>query len=172
MSLLRRFAPPQIILAASIPFLGYALAFMYERGYTGRFGVPMWMTRVSLIQALVASVAAAALVALTPTIARTVSRVASQWTLRIVLAPLAAIAVALWVALRRVRFDAHSPLDHHAAARQGRRVVDAAAKGKRSPLGATSHPGACVDGASRPLDARRPRRRAVRRELVRQLCVA
>jgi len=98
MSFLRRFAPPQIILAASIPFLGYALAFMYERGYTGRFGIPMWMTRVTLIQALVASVAAAALVALTPTIARTFSRVASQWILRIVLAPLAALAVAIWAA--------------------------------------------------------------------------
>jgi hypothetical protein len=98
MSFLRRFAPPQIILAASIPFLGYGLAFMYERGYTGRFGVPMWMTRVTLIQALVASVAAAALVALTPTIARTFSRVASQWILRIVLAPLAALAVAIWAA--------------------------------------------------------------------------
>jgi hypothetical protein len=98
MSFLRRFAPPQIILAASIPFVGYALAFMYERGYTGRFGVPMWMTRVTLIQALIASVAAAALVALTPTIARTFSRVASQWILRIVLAPAAALAVAIWAA--------------------------------------------------------------------------
>jgi hypothetical protein len=98
MSFLRRFAPPQIILAASIPFVGYALAFMYERGYTGRFGVPMWMTRVTLIQAMIASVAAAALVALTPTIARTFSRVASQWILRIVLAPLAGVAVALWAA--------------------------------------------------------------------------
>jgi hypothetical protein len=98
MSLLRRFAAPQIVLAASIPFLGYALAFMYERGYTGRFGVPMWMTRVTLIQALIASVAAAALVGLTPTIARTVSRVASQWMLRIVLAPVAALAVAIWAA--------------------------------------------------------------------------
>jgi hypothetical protein len=98
MSFLRRFAPPQIILAASIPFVGYALAFMYERGYTGRFGIPMWMTRVTLIQALIASVAAAALVALTPTIARTFSRVASQWILRLVLAPGAALAVALWAA--------------------------------------------------------------------------
>jgi hypothetical protein len=98
MSFLRRFAPPQIILAASIPFLGYALAFMYERGYTGRFGVPMWMSHVTLIQALIASVVAAALVALTPTIARTFSRVASQWILRIVLAPLAALAVAFWAA--------------------------------------------------------------------------
>jgi hypothetical protein len=98
MSLLRRFAPPQVLLAASIPFLGYALAFMYERGYTGRFGVPMWMTRVSLIQALIASIAAAALVALTPTIARTTSRVASQWILRIVLAPLMGLAVAIWAA--------------------------------------------------------------------------
>jgi hypothetical protein len=98
MSLLRRFAFPQVILAASIPFVGYALAFMYERGYTGRFGVPMWMTRVTLIQALFASVAAAALVGLTPTIAQTVSRVASQWMLRIVLAPLAALAVAIWAA--------------------------------------------------------------------------
>ena len=59
MSFLRRIAPPQIIVAASIPFLGYALAFMYERGYTGRFGVPTWMTRVTLIQAVIASVAAA-----------------------------------------------------------------------------------------------------------------
>ena len=98
MSFLRRIAPPQIILAASIPFLGYALAFMYERGYTGRFGIPMWMTRVSLIQALIASVVAAVLVAATPTIARTFSRVASQWILRIVLAPLAALAVAIWAA--------------------------------------------------------------------------
>jgi hypothetical protein len=98
MSFLRRFAPPQIILAASIPVLGYALAFMYERGYTGRFGIPMWMTRVTLIQALIASVAAGALVALTPTIARTFSRVASQWIIRIVLAPLAALAVAIWAA--------------------------------------------------------------------------
>ncbi|MDQ3997331.1 MAG: hypothetical protein M3303_09975 [Gemmatimonadota bacterium] len=98
MSLLRRFAPPQIILAASIPFLGYALAFMYERGYTGRFGIPMWMTRVTLMQALVASVAVAALVALTPSIARGFSRVASQWILRILLAPVAALAVAIWAA--------------------------------------------------------------------------
>ena len=98
MSFLRRFAPPQVILAASIPFLGYALAFMYERGYTGRFGVPMWMTHVSLMQALIASIAAAVLVAATPTIARTLSRVASQWILRIVLAPLAALAVAIWAA--------------------------------------------------------------------------
>jgi hypothetical protein len=98
MSLFRRFAPPQIILAASIPFVGYALAFMYERGYTGRFGVPMWMTRVTVIQALIASIAAAALVGLTPTIARTFSRVASQWILRIVLAPAAALAVAIWAA--------------------------------------------------------------------------
>jgi hypothetical protein len=98
MSFLRRFAPPQVILAASIPLAGYALAFMYERGYTGRYGVPMWMTRVTLIQALIASVAVAALVALTPFIARTVSRAASQWILRLVLAPAAAIAVAIWAA--------------------------------------------------------------------------
>jgi hypothetical protein len=97
-SFFRRFAPPQIILAASVPFLGYALAFMYERGYTGRYGVPMWMTRVTLIQTLIASIAAAGLVALTPTIARTSSRVASQWIVRIVLAPLAALAVAIWAA--------------------------------------------------------------------------
>jgi hypothetical protein len=98
MSFLRRFAPPQVILAASIPFVGYALAFMYERGYIGRYGVPMWMTRVSLMQSLVASIAAAALVALTPFIARGFSRAASQWILRIVLAPLAALAVAIWAA--------------------------------------------------------------------------
>jgi hypothetical protein len=98
MSFLRRFAPPQIILAASVPILGYGLAFMYERGYTGRFGVPMWMTRVTLMQTLIASVAVAALVALTPTIARGFSRIASQWILRILLAPLAALAVALWAA--------------------------------------------------------------------------
>jgi hypothetical protein len=98
MSFLRRIAPPQIILAASIPFVGYALAFMYERGYTGRYGVPTWMTRVTLIQAVIASVAAAALVALTPAIARTFSRVTSQWLVSIVLAPLAALAVALWAA--------------------------------------------------------------------------
>lgn len=96
LSLLRRFAPPQLLLAASIPFVGYALAFMYERGYTGRYGVQMWMTQVTFMQTLIASVAAALLVAATPAIARTSSRVASQWILRIVLAPLAALAVALW----------------------------------------------------------------------------
>jgi hypothetical protein len=96
MSFLRRFAPPQIILAASIPFVGYALAFMYERGYTGRYGVPTWMTRVSLMQALIASIAAAGLVAATPFIARAVSRATSQWLVSIVLAPLAALAVAIW----------------------------------------------------------------------------
>ncbi len=98
MSFLRRIAPPQIIVAASIPFLGYALAFMYERGYTGRFGIPTWMTRVTLIQALIASVAAAVLVAATPVIARTLSRAASQWLVSLVLAPLAALAVAYWAA--------------------------------------------------------------------------
>jgi hypothetical protein len=98
MSFLRRFAPPQVILAASIPFVGYALAFMFERGYTGRYGVPTWMTRVTLIQAVIASVATAALVALTPHIARGVSRVTSMWVLRLILAPLAALAVALWAA--------------------------------------------------------------------------
>jgi hypothetical protein len=98
MSFLRRFAPPQIILAASIPFVGYALAFMYERGYTGRYGVPTWMTRVSLMQTLIASIAAAALVAATPYIARAVSRATSQWLVSIVLAPLAALAVAIWAA--------------------------------------------------------------------------
>src|SRR5687768_454572 len=98
MSFLRRIAPPQIILAASIPFVGYALAFMYERGYTGRYGVPTWMTRVTLIQAVIASVAAALLVALTPAIARTLSRVTSQWLVSIVVAPLAALAVAIWAA--------------------------------------------------------------------------
>jgi hypothetical protein len=98
MSFLRRFAPPQIIVAASVPFVGYALAFMYERGYTGRFGVPTWMMRVTLMQALIASVVAAVLVAATPTIARTVSRVTSQWLVSLVLAPLAALAVAIWAA--------------------------------------------------------------------------
>jgi hypothetical protein len=98
MSFLRRFGSPQVILAASIPFVGYALAFMYERGYTGRYGVPTWMTRVTLIQAMIASIAAAALVGLTPFIARTFSRVASQWVLRLALAPLAALAVAIWAA--------------------------------------------------------------------------
>ena len=96
MSLLRRLAPPQVILAASIPFIGYALAFMYERGYVGRYGIPASWTRVTLMQTLIASVAVAALVALTPHIARAFSRVASQWTLRIVLAPLAGLAVAFW----------------------------------------------------------------------------
>src|ERR687896_1731451 len=98
MSFLRRIAPPQIIVAASIPFLGYALAFMYQRGYTGRFGVPSWMTRVTLMEALIASAAAAVLVAATPTIARAVSRVTSQWLVSLVLAPLAALAVAIWAA--------------------------------------------------------------------------
>ena len=98
MSFLRRIAPPQIIVAASIPFLGYALAFMYERGYTGRFGVPTWMTRVTLMQAVIASVAAAALVAATPAIARAVSRITSQWLVSLVLAPLAALAVVYWAA--------------------------------------------------------------------------
>jgi hypothetical protein len=98
MSFLHRFAPPQVILAASIPFVGYALAFMYERGYTGRYGIPTWMTRDTPMQALVASVIAAALVAATPFIARTFSRLTSQWILRLVLAPLAALAVAVWAA--------------------------------------------------------------------------
>ena len=98
MSFLRRIAPPQIIVAASIPFLGYALAFMYQRGYTGRFGVPSWMTRVTLMEALIASAAAAVLVAATPTIARAVSRVTSQWLVSLVLAPLAALAVVYWAA--------------------------------------------------------------------------
>jgi hypothetical protein len=98
MSFLRRFGSPQALVAASIPFVGYALAFMYERGYTGRYGVPMWMTRVTLMQALVASVVAAALVAATPFVARTFSRLASQWMLRLALAPLGALAVAIWAA--------------------------------------------------------------------------
>src|SRR5688572_100221 len=98
MSCLRRIATPQIILAASIPVVGYALAFMFERGYTGRYGVPTWMTRVTLMQALIASAAAAVLVAATPAIARMLSRVASQWVLRIVLAPVAALAVVIWAA--------------------------------------------------------------------------
>lgn len=98
MSFLRRIAPPQIIVAASIPFIGYALAFMYERGYTGRFGVPTWMTHVTLMQAVIASVAAALLVAATPAIARGVSRITSQWLVSLVLAPLAALAVAYWAA--------------------------------------------------------------------------
>jgi hypothetical protein len=96
MSLLRRFAPPQILLAAAVPFVGYALAFMYERGYTGRYGIPAWMTRVSLMQAVIASAAAALLVAVTPWIARAFGRVSSQWVARIVLAPAAALAVAVW----------------------------------------------------------------------------
>src|SRR3712207_2159764 len=96
MSLLRRFAPPQILLAASVPFVGYALAFAYERGYTGRYGVPTWMTRVSLMQAVIASAAAALLVAVTPLIARGFARVSSQWVARIVLAPTAALGVAFW----------------------------------------------------------------------------
>jgi hypothetical protein len=96
MSLLRRFAPPHILLAAAIPVLGYVLAFVYERGYTGRYGIPTWMTRVTLMQALVASAAAALLVGLAPFAARGFARVASQWVARVVLAPAAAIAVALW----------------------------------------------------------------------------
>jgi hypothetical protein len=96
MSFLRRFAPPQVLLAAAIPFLGYTLAFVYERGYTGRYGIPTWMTRVTLMQAVIASAAAALLVAGTPVVARGLSRVASQWVARVVLAPAAAIAVALW----------------------------------------------------------------------------
>jgi hypothetical protein len=96
MSLLRRLAPPQILLAAAVPFVGYALAFAYERGYTGRYGIPTWMTRVTLMQAVIASAAAALLVALTPSISRAFSRVASQWVARIVLAPGAALAVAIW----------------------------------------------------------------------------
>lgn len=98
MSFLRRFSTPQIVVAASVPFVGYGLAFMYERGYAGRYGIPMWMTRVTLLQTLIASVAVALLVAATPFIARTLSRVASQWTIRLVLAPLAALSVAIWAA--------------------------------------------------------------------------
>jgi hypothetical protein len=56
------------------------------------------MTRVTLMQALVASIAAALLVAATPFIARGFARVTSRWVARIVLAPAAAIAVALWAA--------------------------------------------------------------------------
>lgn len=96
MSFLRRFAPPQVIVAAAIPLIGYTLAFAYERGYTGRYGIPAWMTRVTLMQAVLASVAAALLVAVTPFIARGLTRVTSQWIARVVLAPAAAIAVALW----------------------------------------------------------------------------
>jgi len=96
MSLLRRFAPPQILLAAAVPLVGYVLAFAYERGYTGRYGIPTYLTRVTLIQALIASAAAALLVAITPALARALSRVASQWIARVVLAPAAALAVAAW----------------------------------------------------------------------------
>ncbi|MFN2564761.1 MAG: hypothetical protein ABR499_07095 [Gemmatimonadaceae bacterium] len=96
MSFLRRFAPPHVLLAAAIPFVGYALAFAYERGYTGRYGLPPRMIHVTLAQAVIASVAAAILVAVTPFVARGFSRIASRWIARIVLAPAAAIAVALW----------------------------------------------------------------------------
>jgi hypothetical protein len=98
MSFLRRIAPPHVLLVAAVPFLGYALAFAYERGYSGRYGVPTWMTRVTLMQALIASVAAALLVAVTPVVARAFSRAASNWIARIVLAPGAALAVAVWAA--------------------------------------------------------------------------
>jgi hypothetical protein len=96
MSFLRRFAPPHILLAAAIPFVGYALAFMYERGYTGRYGIPRDWTQVTLMQVLIASAAAALLVGLTPLIARGFSRIASRWVARLVLAPAAALAVAIW----------------------------------------------------------------------------
>jgi len=96
MSFLRRFAPPQVLLAAAVPFVGYALAFAYERGYTGRYGIPTWMTRVTAIQAVVASAAAALLVLVTPLVARAFARVASQWIARVILAPVAALAVAVW----------------------------------------------------------------------------
>jgi hypothetical protein len=96
MSFLRRFAPPHVLLAAAIPFVGYALAFAYERGYTGRYGIPGDWTRVTLMQVLIASAAAALLVGLTPFIARGFSRVASRWVARLVLVPAAALAVATW----------------------------------------------------------------------------
>jgi hypothetical protein len=102
MSLLRRFSLTQILLAASIPFIGYGLAFAYERGYTGRYGVPLWMTRVSLVQAALASIAVALLMAVTPLVARVLSELASRWIARLVLAPAVGLAVALWAASETV----------------------------------------------------------------------
>jgi hypothetical protein len=102
MSLLRRFSLTQILLAASVPILGYGLAFAYERGYTGRYGVPLWMTRVSLLQAVLASVTVAVLMAVTPLIARVLTDLASRWIARLVLAPAVGLAVALWAASETV----------------------------------------------------------------------
>lgn len=42
------------LLTAGMPLLGYSLAFAYEAGYAGYYGIPLQLISVSLTQVLIA----------------------------------------------------------------------------------------------------------------------